>query len=261
MAKPPFIAMVRLTSASKGMPVKETETVILDHESVECRGALFVPEGPGPHPAVLVMPSAMGLGPAYRAIAAKLAGEGYVALAADVYGGAAHFTDPPDAAEPFDRLTQDPMRIRARTVAWFDLLRARSEVDPDHVAAIGYCLGGKCVLELARSGAAARAAICFHGILGTARPAEPGTIVPLVAVYAGAKDPYAPPADVEAFQAEMRTAGARWHLTIFGDACHAFTTREDGGLPIDGVAYDPLADAISWAGMLALLDGTLRHGA
>lgn len=55
----------------------------------------------------------------------------------------------------------------------------------------------------------------------------------------------------------MRNANARWHMTVFSDVYHSFTTEEDGTLPIEGLAYDPLADAISWAGTLALLQNVL----
>jgi dienelactone hydrolase len=227
--------------------------VSLRHEGTELEGQIVGPAGAGPRPAILVMSSAMGLGPHYRAIAARLADEGYVALATDMYGGGAFHSAPKEAGASFEAVTRDPALLRSRVLAWYEALKQQTGVDPARMAAIGYCFGGQCVLELARSGADVKAVVSYHGLLKTTRPAAPGSVKPLVAVYTGARDPYAPQEDVEGFVAEMRHAGARWHLTTFGDAFHAFTTPEDGSLPREGLAYDPLADAVSWAGTLALL--------
>jgi dienelactone hydrolase len=87
----------------------------------------------------------------------------------------------------------EPERLRARAVAWYEEVKNRSDVDPVRVAAIGFCFGGMCVLELARSGADVKAVISFHGLLSTSRPAAPGTVDGNVAIYAEGKDPYAPP--------------------------------------------------------------------
>ena len=84
------------------------------------------------------------------------------------------------------------------------------------VAAVGFCYGGTTVLELARSGAALRAAVSYHGILTTHRPAEPGTIAGHVVAYCGAGDPYAPLADVDALRDELQRAGVRYQVTTFG---------------------------------------------
>jgi len=64
----------------------------------------------------------------------------------------------------------NPDLLRSRVVAWHETLRERPDVDPGRIAAIGYCLGGLCVLELARSGADVRAVVSFHGILKTTKP-------------------------------------------------------------------------------------------
>jgi dienelactone hydrolase len=78
-------------------------------------------------------------------------------------------------------------------------------VSKQRIAAIGYCFGGQCVLELARSGADVKAVVSFHGILTTAMPAQPGAVKAQVAVYTGAEDPYAPRKQVDEFQDEMRS--------------------------------------------------------
>jgi dienelactone hydrolase len=130
-------------------------------------------------------------------------------------------------------------------------------VDAGRIGAIGYCFGGRCVLELARSGAPVRAVVSFHGVLSTRQPAEPGAVRPTVAVYTGALDPYAPPDHVRAFDDEMRAAGADHHLTVFANGYHAFT---DPTPPTDvgpGLRHDPLLAALSWTGATTLLAHTL----
>ncbi|MET0271073.1 MAG: dienelactone hydrolase family protein, partial [Sphingomonas sp.] len=130
-------------------------------------------------------------------------------------------------------------------------------VDPSRTAAIGYCFGGMCVLELARSGVDLRAAVSFHGLLRTDRPAAPGAITGQVAAWCGARDPYVPAADVEAFRAEMAEAGAAAQVTVFNAAAHGFTDPDATAMGRAGVAYDAIADRVSWAGTVALLDAVL----
>jgi dienelactone hydrolase len=234
--------------------MSHVERVPLSHEGAELIGSLLLPAGPGPHPVVMVMSSAMGPGPHYLEIGRKLAAQGYAALVTDMYGGGAAFSVPVEAGPFYSGVCEEPGLVRRRSVVWFEALQARQDIDANCIAAIGYCFGGFCVLELARSGADVKAAVSFHGQLTTTNPAEPGTLKGLLAIYTGGKDPFAPLEDVPKFQAEMRQAGhERYHVTVFADACHSFTTKQDGALPVEGLAYDPLADAVSWAGTLALL--------
>jgi dienelactone hydrolase len=227
--------------------------VRLRHQGADLVGQAIVPSDAAEAPAVLLMPSAMGVSPAYLRIASRLAESGYVALVADVFGDGVYFTGTEEAFVATRALLEDPARVRSRVVAWSEALKALPEVDPGRVGAIGYCLGGRCVLELARSGADIKAVVSFHGTLTTTKPAGKGDFKARVAVYTGALDPLAPQADIDAFTAEMRASEALWHFTCFSDAYHAFTTPEDGALPLPGLGYDPLADAVSWAGTMALL--------
>jgi dienelactone hydrolase len=130
-------------------------------------------------------------------------------------------------------------------------------VDRTRVAAIGYCFGGQCVLELARSGADVKAVVSYHGILKTALPAQRGAVRAQVAVYTGAKDPYAPAADVEALRQEMLAAEARWQIMTFGEAYHGFTDPDSTMSALPGLGYDQIAHHVSWAGTLALLQQAL----
>lgn len=227
------------------------------HDGVTLQGYVARPEGEGTFPTVMVMHSALGMRHMVRGKARELAALGYLAVATDMYGADADISSPEKAGAHYMPLAQDSALLRARTVAWFEAVAALDGVDPARIAAIGYCFGGQCAVEMARSGVDLKAAVSFHGLLTTSLPAAPGAIAGDVVAYCGADDPFGPPADTVAFRAEMAAAGARFHITEFAGVAHGFTDpKGEGGQP--GIAYDAAADAISWAGTLALLDTRLR---
>jgi dienelactone hydrolase len=240
----------------------QSQIVKLSHAGADLESYLAIPDGAGPHPAVLVMHNAHGLSERMRHVARQLAQSGYLALATDMYGGGKHYPEPKDAGVALGPLWADPTLLRGRVVALFEQLRARPEADKNRVGGIGYCLGGQCVLELARSGADAKVVVSYHGLLTTALPAAPGAVKAHVAVYTGAKDPYAPRAEVEAFQDEMLAAKAKWQITVFGEARHSFTDPDalHSGSAED-MGYDLLSDRVSWAGTEALLDILVKNHA
>jgi dienelactone hydrolase len=222
------------------------------HEGVALRGQLATPTGSGPHPAVLVMHDAHGLGAVVRERAERLAAAGYVALATDMYGDGRLFTNE-SAGAPFMELQENPTLLRGRILAALEALKALPQVDKSRIGAIGFCFGGQCVLELARSGADVKAVVSFHGLLKTRQPAQAGAVKAKVLVLTGAKDPYAPLEDVAAFEGEMIAAGADWQVTTYGEAWHAFTDPKAETKNVPGVRYDPLVDKLSWAQTTAYL--------
>lgn len=228
-----------------------------EHDGVVLKGELALPGGPGPHPGVLVMHDAHGLNDLVRRRALALAELGYAALATDMYGGGKLFTGQTEVGPVFQALQDDPQRLRGRVLAAFEALRARPEVNAARMGAIGFCFGGQCVLELARSGADARAVVSFHGLLHTAQPARPGAVKAKVLVLTGARDPYAPAAAVAALQNELTEAGADWQLTVYGEGWHAFTDPNPKKAEVPGVRYDPLLERVSWAQATAFLEATL----
>lgn len=236
----------------------ELRALDYEHEGVVLKGELALPAGPGPHPGLLVMHDAHGLNDLVRRRALTLAEMGYAALATDMYGGGKLFTGQTEVGPSFQALQDDPQLLRGRVLAAFEALRAHPQVDPTRAGAIGFCFGGQCVLELARSGADARAVISFHGLLHTAQPARAGEVKAKVLVLTGARDPYVPAAAVEALQRELAAAGADWQLTVYGDGWHAFTDPNPKKAEVPGVRYDPLLDRLSWAQASAFLDAALR---
>lgn len=205
---------------------------------------------------VLMFPGATGPSPSFDAAMEELADAGYLVVHANVYGEEVDMTSSQTAGQGFAALMAEPARLRGRVLAWFEHVRELDGVDPHRMAALGYCFGGKCVLELARSGAAVRAVSSFHGLLTTHAPAQPGIVSARVAVWTGGDDPYAPRPDADALQAEMDAAGADYQFTLFAKARHAFMDPDhDGFAP--GIVYDRTAHRIAWAGTRALLSETI----
>lgn len=205
----------------------------------------------GTRPGVLVVHEWTGLGDYVKMRASKLAELGYIAFAADIYGKGIRPATPQEAGAQAGIYKKNPKLMRERVIAGLDVLRSEPLCDPKRVAAIGYCFGGTCVLELARSGANVAGVVSFHGGLATASPADSKNIRGKVLVLHGGDDPHVPPKEVAAFEDEMRTAGVDWQLVVYGGAVHAFTNPGAGNDKSRGAAYNAAANRRSWEAMKA----------
>lgn len=212
-----------------------------------------------PKPGVLVVHEWWGHNEYARRRAREIADLGYVALAVDMYGDGKAASHPQDATAFMQALMNDREAMEARFDAGLRFLRSRPEVDGEHVAAIGYCMGGGIVLEMAREGRDLDAVVSFHGILETETPAEAGAVKANVLVLTGADDPMAGPEVRDAFTAEMDAAGVNYGMVVYPGVVHAFTNPkatafneefEMGG----ALGYDANADAQSWQQMTAFLE-------
>ncbi len=238
-----------------------TEDIDYACEGVILRGYLARIEGnaEGPkRPGVLVFHEGVGLEDFAFAKARQLAGLGYVALAADMFGERRQARNLQEVATVVGGLRAEPERLRARAHAALATLAGRPEVDAAKLAAIGFCFGGSVVLELARSGADLKAAVSFHGVLGTKIPATEGQMKASILVLTGAEDPLAPPDQVAAFENEMRAAKvADWQVVSYGNVLHGFANPAADGSMMRTAMYDAQADRRSWAAMKALFDEVL----
>lgn len=223
---------------------------------VRLQGELLHPTRGETRAAVLMFPGATGPGESFRQAMRELAEAGYLVVGTDMYGADADISTPQAAGVHFAQLLEAPATLRNRTIRWLETVRALPGVDPARIAAVGYCFGGRCVLELARSGADLQAVVSYHGLLTTHAPASPGAVRARIAVWSGGKDPYAPVADLDSLRDELDAAGADYQITLFGKAQHSFTDPDHDGVA-EGIAYDPVAHRIAWAGTLALLGETI----
>lgn len=219
-------------------------------------GHLAVPEGEGVRPAVLVAHEAPGLDDVHRQRADRLADLGYVAFALDCHGGGEWVHDAP-RQERVAAIMGDPDRARTIGGAGLDVLLADPHVDPARVAAIGYCFGGKVVLELARGGADLKAVVGFHPGLQSERPDDARNITGKVLVCVGSEDPYVDLERRSAFEAEMRAGGVDWRMHVYGGVQHSFTHPRADFAGIPGLAYDQAAADRAWRAMLELFDEAL----
>ncbi|TAD73195.1 MAG: dienelactone hydrolase family protein [Sphingomonadales bacterium] len=199
--------------------------------------------------AVAVFPTFMNTSPGIEAKARALADAGCIALVADFYGpGAPH--DAQSAFEAMERLRADPVAMRRRLRV---TLTALTEAAPGlPMIAIGFCLGGMAVLELARDGADLALVASFHGLLATPHPAN-GPVTPRILVCHGDADSLVPRTDVIAFWEEMTNVGANWHFMSFGGVEHGFTNPLTPART-PNPAYNALADRQSWTALMHLID-------
>ncbi|WP_241757980.1 dienelactone hydrolase family protein [Myxococcus landrumensis] len=205
-------------------------------------------------PCVLLAHAWDGLNEPMRAKAEELATLGYVCFALDVYGKGVRGGVADDNSHLMGPLMADRALLRRRMVAGFEAALRHPLVDPTRVAVVGYCFGGLCALDLARSAVPGlKAAVSFHGVL---KPPRLGAQVPITAkvlVEHGWEDPTGPVEDVLALTRELTDAKADWQLHAHGHAMHAFTypglDKAEAGLQ-----YHPDAARRSWASMRAFLD-------
>jgi dienelactone hydrolase len=203
----------------------------------------------GPRPGVLVVHQWLGLTDYEKHRTEMLAQLGYVAFCADIYGQGVRPKDTKEAGVEATKYKSNRPLLRARVNAGLDELKKNPRVDQARVAAIGYCFGGTTVLELARSGAALNGVVSFHGGLDSPTPADGKNIKCKVLVCHGADDPFESPADLAAFEKELRDANIDWRLIKYGGAVHSFTQPMAGNDNSKGAAYNERADKRSWQDM------------
>jgi dienelactone hydrolase len=228
----------------------KTETIEYQDGDLSLRGYLAYEETKAERrPGVLVMPGGFGLGANAKSRCEMLARMGYVALAGDPYGGGREFDDIKEVFKLVTTLRADTAGFRRRGQVALDQLIALPQVDSNRVAAIGYCLGGTFVLELARDGAPLTGVVTFHGGLETKSPATPGAVKAKLLILTGANDPTVPVAHVNALAAEMSNAGADWQIVTYSGTKHGFTYPDAASRAIDWIEYNKLSDERSWSAM------------
>ena len=184
--------------------------------------------------------------------ALELAELGYVGFAADVYGKDTQTADIDENRNRMTALRENRPLLQGHLHASLKAMREQSEVDGSKLAAIGFCFGGLCVLDMARAGDEVAGVVSFHGILSPPGNTEGSEIAAKVLVLHGWDDPLAKPDEVVALAEEMTAMGADWQLHGYGNTMHAFTNPE-ANAPDQGKKYDETADRRSWTAMRVFL--------
>jgi dienelactone hydrolase len=230
----------------------KTERVTYKEGSTVCEGYLAYNDAvTGKQPGVLVVHEWMGLNDYAERRAREIAGLGYVAFAADIYGKGVRATTMEEAQKLSTLYKSDRKLFRSRVTAALDTLKKNSRVDTARLAGIGYCFGGTAVLELARSGADVKGVVSFHGGLDTPTPQDAKNIKGKVLVLHGADDPYVKRDAVLALEDEMKAANVDYQVNLYSHAQHGFTDPSHGTDPSKGMAYNEEADHRSWDAMKA----------
>lgn len=230
----------------------EVNTFTYHHGDLELAGYMAQPSR-YPRAGILIVPTIAGPNKIMFDRARWLAAQGYSAMVCDLYGQG-EITDHRAASSMANALRADPENYRNRFRCALDELRKRSKLANHRIAAIGYCMGGEIVLEMARGGEDLALVVSFHGLLATPLPAKRGAIKARLLVCHGRADPLVPPKQVRAFLEEMDIAGADCHMHMYTGVVHGFTDPASDGKPLDAVAYNKSADNQSKAAMLSMFE-------
>lgn len=204
-------------------------------------------------PGILILPAWKGISNHSKETAEKLAGLGYHAFIADIYGEGNYPSNVEEAGKQSGKYKNDYKLYQKRISLALEQL-VKSGANTDNIVIIGYCFGGTGALEAARGGLPVQGVVSFHGGLGkdASRPNEP--VKTKVLVLHGADDTYVPQKDIDAFQKEMKDGKADWQMVYYGNAVHAFTEKESGNDNSKGAAYNEKADKRSWSDFMVFLN-------
>ncbi|MEO6255191.1 MAG: dienelactone hydrolase family protein [Sphingomicrobium sp.] len=225
----------------------------LDFEGEQLEGVLVSRRDSARRPGVIIFPTMMGVSELELGFARQLVHLGYTGFVADLFGKAFRGAPRDTLMTELKRLTSDRAALRRRLLAVLDNVRELDAVEAYRIVAIGYCFGGLCALDLARSGAEIDGAASFHGLLDPPGLA-PQPIKAKVVVFHGWDDPLAKPAAVVALGQELTDAGADWQLHAFGQVRHGFTNPNAAKAASEAVKYDALAAERSWTALINFLE-------
>jgi dienelactone hydrolase len=236
----------------KEKPVIKEETVTYTVDAKVLKGfAAFPADSTKKHPAVIVVPEWWGVNDYVKNRARQLAGIGYVAFVADMFGNGKVALDPGQAKEFTTPFYKDYHLSLTYLDAAIKEIKKYKQTDENNIAAIGYCFGGYIVLNAAKLGAEIKGIVSFHGGLGGA-PADKSLLKAKILICHGDSDKFVTQIDVEKFRREMDSIGADYIYKSYANATHAYTNPEATNIgkkfnmPIE---YNAKADTASWKDM------------
>ena len=231
---------------------KETP-VGLEFEGEQLEGVFVGRRDGAPRPTVVLIPTVMGVSELELGFARQLVELGYNSFVADIFGKKFRGSPRDVMFGEMTRLGDDRTGLRRRLLAIVEQVRTLSEVEGGKLVVAGYCFGGKCALDVARTGTEISAAVAFHGLLDPPNwPTE--KIKGKVCVFHGWDDPMAPPEHVVALGKELTDAGSDWQVHAYGNVAHGFTNPKAHEIGIEGVRYNQLAAERSWTAFINLLE-------
>ncbi len=221
-------------------------TVEYEHAGTQLEGFLAVNStASNSRPGVLVAHAWAGRSDFECDRARDLAGLGYAGFALDLYGKGVLGKDPEENAALMQPFLDDRLFLQSRLTTALDTLRGLAEVDSNKIAAVGYCFGGLCVLDLARCGSDIAGVASFHGLFIPPENTTGTVIKAKVLALHGQDDPMVPVEAVNALEKELTDAKADWQIHIYGNTSHAFTNPL-ANAPEMGFQYNELVSKRAW---------------
>ncbi len=202
----------------------------------------------GPRPTVLINHTWVGRDDFVAEKAKKLAALGYVGFAVDMYGKGVLGANPEQNMKLMQPFMADRDMLQKRMLAALAAVKLMPWVDDGKIAAIGFCFGGLCALDLGRTGTDIKGVVSVHGLLAAPGNTQGNAIKAKILALHGRDDPLVPVDQVLAFEQEMTEAGADWQLHSYGNTMHGFTNPLAND-PAFGAVYQPDADRRSWLAM------------
>jgi dienelactone hydrolase len=254
-----FVVAGLLTIAGAAIAAQKIEgrNVAYTAGGITMKGYLaYDAKAQGKRPGVLVVHEWWGQNAYVRERARMLARLGYTALALDMYGEGRIADHPDDAGKFASEMMKNFPVAQERFLAALAFLKKQPTVDPDRIAAIGYCFGGGVVLNMARQGVNLKGVASFHGSLAVVKPDRPTPIKAAVRVYNGADDTFTKPEQIEALKQEMTAQKVNFKFVNYPGAVHSFTNPEATEIGRKfkmPVAFNAEADKASWADMQQFL--------
>jgi len=227
--------------------------VPLEFEGEQLEGVLVSRRDGAARPTVILVPTVMGVSDLEIGFGRQLVELGFSAFVADLFGKTFRGSPREVMRREMDRLKADRAGLRRRLAAVLDQVRGLDEVDGGSIVVAGYCFGGMCALDVARSGADIAAAVAFHGLFDPP-DLPPEKITAKVVAFHGWDDPMVPPEKVAALAQELTEAGADWQIHAYGHVAHGFTNPKASDIGIEGIRYDALAAERSWTSFISLLE-------
>lgn len=179
---------------------------------------------------------------------AKLLAEmGYIGFALDMYGQAKIGNTKEEKTALMQPLMQDRKLLQSRILKALETVSSLEMVNTAKIGAIGFCFGGLCVLDLARSGAKINGVVSFHGLLQAAEQQNTNIHAKILALH-GYDDPMVKHDQILAFGDEMTKAKCDWQLIMYGNTMHAFMNPEAND-PDFGTVYNTIVAKRAWVAM------------
>lgn len=242
------IVLLILISISLGSFAATGKSVSYKSGDETVAGMLYAPQGKGPFPALVVIHEWWGLNDWVKEQAAKLADEGYVTLAVDLYRGKVATTG--DEAHEIMRGVPEDRAARDLHAA-VEFLKSQSNVKKDRIGSIGWCMGGGYSLNVALQEPTLAAAVINYGHLAADADSLKKINASVLGIFGG-QDRGIPVADVKKFEQTLKQQGNKVEIVIYPDAGHAFENPNNK----TGYRADDAADA--WKHTTGFLAATLK---